>query len=126
MFLRDHARIIARGVIDTLDAMVQQAKAHPYAPMPGRTHLQHAQPILLSHLLLAYSWPLLRDVQRIADIPGVIVHGRYDVVCPVANAWDLHKAWPKAELMISPTAGHSAFEEENIDALVRATDKFAN
>ena len=69
---------------------------------------------------------LLRDAHRIADIPGVIVHGRYDVVCPVANAWDLHKAWPKAELMISPTAGHSAFEEENIDALVRATDKFAN
>ena len=68
---------------------------------------------------------LLRDVGRIADIPGVIVHGRYDVVCPVANAWDLHKAWPKAELVISPTAGHSAFEAENIDALIRATDKFA-
>ena len=68
---------------------------------------------------------LLRDVGRIADIPGVIVHGRYDVVCPVANAWDLHKAWPKAELVISPTAGHSAFEVENIDALIRATDKFA-
>ena len=69
---------------------------------------------------------LLRDAHRIAGIPGVIVHGRYDVVCPVANAWDLHRAWPKAELMISPTAGHSAFEEENIDALVRATDKFAD
>jgi len=68
---------------------------------------------------------LLRDAHHIKDIPGVIVHGRYDVVCPVANAWDLHKAWPKAELMISPTAGHSAFEEENIDALVRATDHFA-
>ena len=68
---------------------------------------------------------LLRDVDRIKDIPGVIVHGRYDVVCPVANAWDLHKAWPKAELMISPTAGHSAFEAENIDALIRATDQFA-
>ncbi len=68
---------------------------------------------------------LLRDVDRIRDIPGVIVHGRYDVVCPVANAWDLHKAWPKAELMISPTAGHSAFEAENIDALIRATDQFA-
>ncbi len=68
---------------------------------------------------------LLRDAHRIADIPGVIVHGRYDVVCPVANAWDLHKAWPKAELVISPTAGHSAFEDENIDALVRATDHFA-
>ncbi|MGO2031506.1 MAG: argininosuccinate lyase [Glutamicibacter ardleyensis] len=67
MFLRDHARIIASGVIDTIDAMLDQAKAHPYAPMPGRTHLQHAQPILLSHLLLAYAWPLLRDVQRFAD-----------------------------------------------------------
>ncbi|MDO4709697.1 MAG: prolyl aminopeptidase [Pseudomonadota bacterium] len=68
---------------------------------------------------------LLRDAQRIADIPGVIVHGRYDVVCPVANAWDLHKAWPKAQLTITPTSGHSAFEAENIDALVRATDQFA-
>ena len=68
---------------------------------------------------------LLRDAHRIADIPGVIVHGRYDVVCPVANAWDLHKAWPKAELMISPASGHSGFEAENVDALVRATDKFA-
>lgn len=67
MFLRDHARIIAAGVIDTIDAMLEQAKAHPYAPMPGRTHLQHAQPILLSHLLLAYAWPLLRDVQRFVD-----------------------------------------------------------
>ena len=68
---------------------------------------------------------LLRDAPRIADIPGVIVHGRYDVVCPIQNAWELHKAWPKAELMVSPTAGHSAFEEENIDGLVRATDSFA-
>lgn len=68
---------------------------------------------------------LLRDAHRIADIPGVIVHGRYDVVCPVANAWDLHKVWPKAELTITPTSGHSAFEPENIDALVRATDRFA-
>jgi proline iminopeptidase len=68
---------------------------------------------------------LLRDAARIADIPGVIVHGRYDVVCPIQNAWELHKAWPKAELMISPTSGHSAFEIENIDALVRATDSFA-
>jgi len=68
---------------------------------------------------------LLRDAHRIAGIPGVIVHGRYDVVCPVQNAWDLHRAWPIAELMISPTSGHSAFELENIDALVQATDRFA-
>lgn len=68
---------------------------------------------------------LLRDAYRIKDIPGVIVHGRYDVVCPIANAWDLHKAWPKAKLEISPVSGHSAFEAENADALVRATDAFA-
>jgi proline iminopeptidase len=68
---------------------------------------------------------LLRDSGRIADIPGIIVHGRYDVVCPIQSAWELHKAWPKAELAISPSAGHSAFEAENIDALVRATDAFA-
>ena len=68
---------------------------------------------------------LLRDAHKIADIPGVIVHGRYDVVCPVANAWELHKAWPKAELSISPASGHSAFEAENVDALVAATDRFA-
>ena len=69
---------------------------------------------------------LLRDVHRIANIPGVIVHGRYDVVCPLANAWDLHKAWPIAKLEISPASGHSGFEAENIDALVRATNGFAD
>ena len=69
---------------------------------------------------------LLRDIGRIQDIPGVIVHGRYDVVCPVANAWELHKAWPKAELVISAASGHSGFEAENVDALVAATDRFAD
>src|SRR3546814_13740859 len=68
---------------------------------------------------------MLRDVGKIADIPGIIVHGRYDVVCPVQNAWDLHKAWQKAELAISAASGQSAFEPENVDALVRATDGFA-
>jgi len=68
---------------------------------------------------------LLRDAHRIADIPGVIVHGRYDVVCPVANAWELHQAWPKSQLVITPASGHSAFELENIDALITATDAFA-
>ena len=68
---------------------------------------------------------LLRDAYRIAGIPGVIVHGRYDVVCPVQNAWDLHQVWPKAEMVVTPGSGHSAFEAENVDALVRATDAFA-
>jgi proline iminopeptidase len=67
---------------------------------------------------------LLRDAHKLRGIPGVIVHGRYDVVCPVQNAWELHKAWPDAKLMISPTSGHSAFEAENTHSLVEATDSF--
>jgi proline iminopeptidase len=68
---------------------------------------------------------LLRDAHRLAKIPGTIVQGRYDVVCPMQSAWDLKKAWPQAELCICPSAGHSAFEPQIIDALVRATDGYA-
>ena len=67
MYLRDHAAIIARNVLDVVQALLDQAKAHPEAPMPGRTHLQHAQPVLLSHHLLAHAWAMLRDVQRLVD-----------------------------------------------------------
>ncbi|WP_235866085.1 argininosuccinate lyase [Serinibacter arcticus] len=67
MFLRDHARVVAGGVLAVVDALVEQAAAHPEAPMPGRTHLQHAQPVLLAHHLLAHAWPLLRDVERLVD-----------------------------------------------------------
>ncbi|GAA4795192.1 argininosuccinate lyase [Rothia endophytica] len=67
MYLRDHASIIAQGVVDAIDALIAQAEEHPYAPMPGRTHLQHAQPILLSHQLLAHAWALSRDLDRLLD-----------------------------------------------------------
>src|SRR5690625_3986470 len=67
MFLRDHARNVAELLVEVVDALIAQAEAHPFAPMPGRTHLQHAQPVLLSHHLLAHGWPLLRDVQRLRD-----------------------------------------------------------
>lgn len=67
VFLRDHARIIAAQVLDLVDALAGQAETHLGAIMPGRTHLQHAQPVLLSHHLLAHAWPLLRDVQRLRD-----------------------------------------------------------
>ena len=66
-FLRDHARIVAGQLLDLAVAIGDQAEAHLGAPMPGRTHLQHAQPVLLSHHLLAHAWPLLRDVGRIRD-----------------------------------------------------------
>ncbi len=67
---------------------------------------------------------LLRDAHRLHGIPAVIVQGRYDVVCPMRSAWDLHRAWPQARLEIIPDAGHSAFEPGITDALVRATDGF--
>ena len=68
---------------------------------------------------------LLRGVRRIRHIPAVIVQGRYDVVCPMRSAWDLHRAWPEAELRIVPDAGHSALELGNTHELVTATDRFA-
>jgi argininosuccinate lyase len=67
MWLRDAARRISGGVLDVVDALVSQAKRHPDAVMPGRTHLQHAQPVLLAHHLLAHVQSLLRDVDRLRD-----------------------------------------------------------
>ena len=67
MYLRDHARDVANLVLDTADAIIAQAEKHMGVAMPGRTHLQHAQPVLLSHHLLAHAWALLRDVQRFVD-----------------------------------------------------------
>ncbi len=68
---------------------------------------------------------LLRDVGRIAHIPGIIVHGRYDMPCPLRYAWELHKAWPASELNIVEGAGHSLAEPGILDRLIRATDRFA-
>lgn len=65
---------------------------------------------------------ILRDISRLKGIPGTIVHGRYDTVCPVTNAWELHRAWPDSELRIVPGAGHSAFEPGITDALINAAD----
>jgi argininosuccinate lyase len=67
MYLRDHAALLAREVIALAEALAGQAARHPEAVMPGRTHLQHAQPVLLAHHLLAHCWPLVRDLGRLAD-----------------------------------------------------------
>lgn len=67
---------------------------------------------------------LLRNVDAIRDIPAVIVQGRYDVVCPLRSAWDLHRAWPEADLRIVADAGHSAFEPGITAELIAATDRF--
>lgn len=69
---------------------------------------------------------LLKDMSKIAHIPGVIVHGRYDVICPLDNAWQLHKLWTNSELNIISESGHSAFERGTADALIRATYNIAH
>ncbi|MDH5180449.1 MAG: prolyl aminopeptidase [Gammaproteobacteria bacterium] len=69
---------------------------------------------------------ILRDAHKLNGIPGVIVHGRYDIVCPVESAWDLHQVWPEADFQVIPDAGHSATEPGIVDALIRATRKMAN
>jgi len=68
LYLRSEIRLVAQDVLTVVDALAAQAEAHLGVIMPGRTHLQHAQPVLLSHHLLAHAWPLLRDVERLTDL----------------------------------------------------------
>lgn len=67
LYLLDHAAVIRAMLLDLLDAIADQAAAHPDAILPGRTHLQHAQPVLLAHQLAAHAWPVVRDLERLRD-----------------------------------------------------------
>lgn len=82
-----------------------------------------------NHFFVHAGWledgQLIRDAHKIRHIPGVIVHGRYDMPCPLRFAWALHKAWPEAEFHIVEGAGHAFTEPGILDQLIRATDKFA-
>ena len=82
-----------------------------------------------NHYMVHRGWleegQLIRNADRLRAIPGVIVQGRYDACTPPRTAWDLHRAWPEAELHIVPDAGHSYNEPGILDRLVRATDRFA-
>jgi proline iminopeptidase len=84
---------------------------------------------LENHYFLHGCWldegQLLRDAGRLRGIPGSIVHGRYDMPCPLRYAWALHKAWPEAEFHLVEGAGHAYSEPGILDRLIRATDRFA-
>ena len=67
LYLLDHAAVIRGMLLDLLDAIADQAAAHPEAILPGRTHLQHAQPVLLAHQIAAHAWPIVRDLERLRD-----------------------------------------------------------
>lgn len=79
----------------------------------------------VNHGFFEHDDALLQGVDRIRHIPAVIVQGRYDMVCPLRSAWDLHRAWPEAHLHIVPLAGHASFETGITHELVQATDAFA-
>ncbi|MGK0716690.1 argininosuccinate lyase [Leucobacter sp. W1153] len=67
LYLLDHAAVLRRQLLDLVEALLSQALAHPKAILPGRTHLQHAQPVLLAHQLAAHAWPIVRDLERLRD-----------------------------------------------------------
>ena len=128
------------------DRAVQLAAAQAWSTWEGATSRLYTDPAMLhhyaaDHFALAFAriechyfvhgaWfehddQLLRNVDKIRDIPCVIVQGRYDVVCPLKSAWDLKQAWPEATLEIIADAGHSAMEAGTVHKLIEATDRFA-
>jgi proline iminopeptidase len=127
------------------DAKVQMACARAWSQWEGSTLSLLPDPVRVEqfggdHFAIAFAriechyfhnrgffardGQLLEDAWRLANIPGVIIQGRYDVVTPMQTAWDLHKVWPQAELVVVPDAGHTATEPGIADAIVRATDRF--
>jgi proline iminopeptidase len=128
------------------DPEVRMRAARAWAVWEGSTSKLHPDPELVEHFsgdrfaeafariechyfvngaFLRTDTQLLDDVARIAHLPGVIVQGRYDVVCPAASAWALHKRWPGSAFRLIGDAGHSISEPGIVDALVQATDDFA-
>lgn len=129
------------------DAAVQSAAAKVWSVWEGRTSclIPNAELIartagdefalafarIESHYFVNDGWltngrELLApaNIEKLRKIPGVIVQGRYDVVCPAKSAWDLHRLWPEAKLHIIPDAGHAASEAGIVHQLITATDAF--
>ncbi|MEN9619809.1 MAG: argininosuccinate lyase [Actinomycetota bacterium] len=110
LYLRDHGAVIAREVRALIGAIVAQAEAHPAAVMPGRTHLQHAQPVLLAHHLLAHAWPLVRDLERVRDWAARADRSPYGAGALAGSSLGLDPVLVAADL------GFSGPTENSIDA----------
>jgi proline iminopeptidase len=95
----------------------------------GHPHVAIALARIECHYFMNQSFlepdQIVRDAHKLANIPAVIVHGRYDMVCPLDNALALSRAWPQADLQIIRAAGHSASEPAIVDALMRAVESVA-
>jgi len=110
MYLRDEARSLAAGTLTVIAALAEQARRHHGVAMPGRTHLQHAQPVLLSHHLLAHCWALLRDVDRFRDWDGRAARSPYGAGALAGSSLGLDPQAVAAEL------GFDGACENSIDA----------
>lgn len=135
-----HKRLTSRNELEQMQA----AKA--WSVWEGRCATLHPNPRVVEHFAHPHTaialariechyfinegfltpGQILADAGRLKDIPGVIVHGRYDMVCPLDNAFELHRVWPRADLRIIRGAGHSASEPALIDALMKAVDDVAD
>lgn len=99
-----------------IDSFMDPAKALPFARIECHYFINNA--------FFSSDNFLLENISKIRQIPGVIVQGRYDIVCPMRSAWDLKKAWPESKLVVVPDAGHAASEPGIRSALIQATDSF--
>lgn len=95
--------------------------SHPHTAMS----LARIEAHFFKHHAFIKANQIINEMPKIKDIPGIIIHGRYDVICPVENAFRLHQAWPESELHVIRDAGHSAKEPCITDALIDATNRFA-
>jgi argininosuccinate lyase len=107
LYLRDAARALSVELTRLIDALVAQAESHPAAIMPGRTHLQHAQPVLLAHTLLAHAWPLVRDIERLRDWFGRSAVSPYGGGALAGNSLGLDADAVAVELGLAHAADNS-------------------
>lgn len=125
MWLRDAARRISDGVLDVVEAIAGQAAAHPHAVMPGKTHLQAAQPVLLAHHLLAHAHPLLRDVQRLQDFDKRAAVSPYGSGALAGSSLGLDPDAIAAELNFDSAADNSIDATSSRDFAAEAAFVFA-
>jgi argininosuccinate lyase len=107
LYLRDALRAVTGGLQQVVEALHEQALTHLGVAMPGRTHLQHAQPVLLSHSLLAHAWPLLRDAERIGDLDGRLAVSPYGSAALAGTSLGLDPTYVAAQLGFSGSVANS-------------------
>ena len=121
-----------RAARDWCDWEIAIVAVHPNQPPSPRYEspaFRLAFARIVTHFFGNYAWLedgiLLREAHRLAGIPGILIHGRLDLGCPLITPWRLTKAWPGSELMVIGEAGHDARDPGMAEALVAATDGFA-